>query len=377
MRKVKILQVTSLSQIAGTELSTFMLSKELKRRGHEISIFCNDGPLTEEFRNHGIQVILGEAYPRNIFSWEVLKTIYALKKYIDNNRIDILHVQTATCLPLVYLANKWSKRKSKIIWHCRGLNPKNYITVSRIANITADFIITNCNSEKRKIELNGVPANKIKTIYNPPPSIKIPCGYINKNSELLKDLSIVGSAFVIASISRLEVDRGVQYFLEAASILVNDYKLTNIKFLVVGDGPLKNTLKQEAKRLGINSYVLFLGVRRDIERIYASINLLVNPNLLGLGTDNINAEAMAFYKPVVATDVGGIPEIVIDGENGFLVPPRNSEAIAEKVLLLLKSEELRKRMGDAGRKRIEENFTPERLGDEVENIYKSLVENSI
>ena len=377
MRKFNILQVTSLSQIAGTELSTFMLSKELKRRGHDISIFCNNGPLTEDFRKQGIQVILGDAYPRHLFSWEALKTIYALKICIENNGIDILHVQTATCLPLVFLANKWSKRKAKFIWHCRGLSPKNYNIVSRFANFATDFIITNCNSEKSKIEINGVPKHKIKTIYNPPPSINIPSGYINKDTELLKELKVNEGAFVVASVSRLEVDRGVQYYLEAASKLVNNYNITNIIFIIVGDGPLKNKLKEESRKFGISDYVLFLGVRRDIERVYASIDLLVNPNLLGMGTDNINAEAMAFYKPVVAAEVGGIPEIVIDGENGFLVPPRDSEAIAEKILLLLKSEELRKNMGEAGRKRIEEHFTPEKLGDEIEKVYMSLVADSI
>lgn len=377
MRKYNILQVTSLSQIAGTELSTLMLSKELKRRGHEISIFCNDGPLTEDFRKQGIQVILGDAYPRHLFSWEALKTIYALKICIENNGVDILHVQTATCLPLVFLANKWSKRKAKFIWHCRGLNQNNYNIVSRFADFATDFIITNCNSEKSKIEINGVPKHKLKTIYNPPPSINIPSAYVNKDAIFLNELSIIDSAFVIATVSRLDVDRGVQYYLEAASILINRYKITNVIFLVVGDGPLKNKLMEESIRLGISDYVLFLGVRRDIERVYASMDLLVNPNILGMGTDNINAEAMAFYKPVVAAEVGGIPEIVIDGENGFLVPPRDSEAIAGKILLLLKSEELREKMGEAGRKKIEECFTPEKMGDEVEKVYMSLVADSI
>jgi len=354
-----------------------MLSKELKRRGHEISIFCNDGPLTEDFRKQGIQVILGDAYPRHLFSWEALKTIYALKICIENNGVDILHVQTATCLPLVFLANKWSKRKAKFIWHCRGLNQNNYNIVSRFADFATDFIITNCNSEKSKIEINGVPKHKLKTIYNPPPSINIPSAYVNKDAIFLNELSIIDSAFVIATVSRLDVDRGVQYYLEAASILINRYKITNVIFLVVGDGPLKNKLMEESIRLGISDYVLFLGVRRDIERVYASMDLLVNPNILGMGTDNINAEAMAFYKPVVAAEVGGIPEIVIDGENGFLVPPRDSEAIAGKILLLLKSEELREKMGEAGRKKIEECFTPEKMGDEVEKVYMSLVADSI
>lgn len=373
MQKFRVLQVTSLSQIGGTELSTFMLAKVLKRRGHYVSIFCNDGPLRKEFQREGIQVTIGAAYPRKVLSWETLNAIYDLKKCIEKNRIEILHVQTATCLPLVFIANKLNKRKAKIIWHCRGLSSKNYSFVSKMANRLADFIIANCNSEMSKIEKYGVPRHKIKTIYNPPPAIEIPYGQINKDEELLKELKI-NDGIVIASISRLNWDRGIHYYLEAASKLVNEYKITNIKFLVVGDGPLKKDLMQQAMMLGISNYVMFLGVRLDIGRIYSIIDVLVNPNLLGMGTDNVNAEAMAFCKPVVATEVGGIPEIVIDGENGFLVPLRNSEAIAEKVLRLLDSEELRKKMGDSGRKRVEKYFTPERLCDEVEKVYESLID---
>jgi len=377
MRKFRVLQVAPLIQVAGTELSTFILVKELKRRGHEVSIYSNDGPLTKEFKSHGIQVILGNSYSRKESAWEILKTIFELKKCIEKNRIEILHVQTASSIPLAFLANKLSRWKAKIIWHCRGLNPRNYNLVSRIAAFATDFIITNCNSEKSKIETHGVPRYKIKTIYNSPPAVEIPRIPVHKDEELLKELKINDSTAVIASISRLEVDRGIQYYLEAASKLINNYKFTNVRFLVVGDGPLKNNLLEKAGRLGISNYVIFLGVRRDIGRIYSIIDILVNPNLLGLGTDNINIEAMAFCKPVVASEVGGIPEIVIDGENGFLIAPRNSESIAEKVFQLLNSEELRKRMGDLGRKRVEKYFTRERLGDEIEKVYEMLRKNEI
>ncbi len=118
--------------------------------------------------------------------------------------------------------------------------------------------------------------------------------------------------------------------------------------------------------------VTFLGFRRDVERFYSIIDVLACPSL-GEALGNVCLEAMAFGKPVVASHVGGIPEVVQDGATGILVPPKDSRGLAQAILRLLSERELANRMGMAGRERVKSAFSQERLIHEVEEIYYLLV----
>jgi glycosyltransferase involved in cell wall biosynthesis len=124
--------------------------------------------------------------------------------------------------------------------------------------------------------------------------------------------------------------------------------------------------------LGIEGDVIFTGFRRDVERFYSIMDIFVLPSTWE-PFGNVLLEAMSFAKPVVATNVGGIPEVVVDEETGFVVPPEDPEALANKIMFLIKNKELCREMGLKGRKKVKEYFTPERLRDEVESVYESLV----
>ena len=362
--------MTPLSSVGGTELSSLTLAKELKKRGHYVYLFCNNGPILDEFRKENIPIILG--YPKRSHIKETVKGIYNIRKALSKYNIEIVHSQMAFPVPLIFLASRFLKsRKIKIIWHCRGIHPRNYPIVGRLFNFTTDFVIANCNSERDRLVRNGLSPKKIKTIYNPP-NIPIPSECPKKNIALLEELKIAHGTAVVASISRMADEwYGVHYFLEAAAKVARNR--SNVKFLVVGDGRLRKKLEKQSFDLGIRDYTIFTGVRRDTKEIYSIIDVLVNPCWEASGTGNINAEAMAFGTPVVASNDGGIPEIVIDGETGFLVPVRNSDAIAERILHFLNNRLVRERMGEAGRQITMRRFTPKRLGQEVEKVYEDLV----
>lgn len=168
--------------------------------------------------------------------------------------------------------------------------------------------------------------------------------------------------------------KGQQYFIETAKMILKDIKEVN--FLIVGK---TSNLKEERSKRGLESLakgisekIIFTGFFSDLNYLLSNIEILVVPSL-SEGFPATVLEAMVMRKPVVASNVGGIPEAVIDGETGFLVPAKNPEAIAEKVIFLLKNPKKARKIGEKGYQRVKTNFTQEKMAREYEKIYKSLL----
>jgi glycosyltransferase involved in cell wall biosynthesis len=166
-------------------------------------------------------------------------------------------------------------------------------------------------------------------------------------------------------VARLAPEKDIGTLIRAFQILVP--KFSDVELVVVGDGVERKKL--EALALGAN--VRFLGSRDDIPELMRSFDVFVLASL----TEGISLtllEAMAASKPIVATNVGGNPEVVVDGVTGFLVPSQDPQAMADKILLLLNDPQLAQRMGIAGRRRVEQNFSLERMTDEYEKVYRAV-----
>ena len=175
---------------------------------------------------------------------------------------------------------------------------------------------------------------------------------------------------VVTIVGRLEEWKGHHVFLEAASKVLD--RSNHVRFLVVGDGVMRNPLEALSKKLGIMSYVIFCGHRNDIPQILAASDLLVSASF-GEHFGRVIIEAMAMEKPVVATKAGGVPELVIDGETGILVKPADSEGLASAILRLLEDPQRSKEMGNSGLKRVMEYFGIDRHVRDIEKIYEPLL----
>ena len=146
-------------------------------------------------------------------------------------------------------------------------------------------------------------------------------------------------------------------------------------FLIVGDGPGRSELERLARDLCIASNVHFTGFRSDIPELLSVFDVSVLSSYPFVETFPLAIlESMAAAKPVVATDVGSLSDMVVQGETGFLVPPDHPEALAQAILLLLKDKTLALKMAEAGRKRVENNFTIERMVFEHEALFERLME---
>ena len=142
--------------------------------------------------------------------------------------------------------------------------------------------------------------------------------------------------------------------------------------VIVGDGPERADLERMAQELGIFKRVHFLGYRQDIPEILSALHVVAVPSRQA-GFELILAEAMASGVVVVASRVGPIPEVIADGETGILVPPQDHEAFADAIIKLLGQPDRRKRMGEAGRARVRERFSIQRMVSETEALYERLV----
>ena len=188
--------------------------------------------------------------------------------------------------------------------------------------------------------------------------------------EVFERLGIPSGVEMVVSAGRLSPEKGHQVLVEAIGRLQGSSN--NTHFVFCGDGPCQKELEKRAKELGVSHLCHFVGFRKDIKDIFQAMDFMVLPSLTE-GLPNVILEAFACAKPVVATDVGGVPEIIEDGVNGILVPPGRSDLLAEAIKNCLASPEKRRAMGEAGYHKVKSEFTFESQTQKLEAIYLEIL----
>ena len=167
--------------------------------------------------------------------------------------------------------------------------------------------------------------------------------------------------------------KGHCYFLQAAREVLRVHP--EVSFILVGDGLLRREMEIECQRLGITEAVTFLSWRRDLDKIYTDLDVVVLSSL-NEGTPVSLIEAMAAGKAVVATRVGGVPDVVEDGKTGLLVPPKNPKALADAILRLLNDDDLRRSLGERAGASVYPKYDVSRLVQDMKDFYLSLIPSS-
>jgi glycosyltransferase involved in cell wall biosynthesis len=174
---------------------------------------------------------------------------------------------------------------------------------------------------------------------------------------------------VVGAVAALTHEKGHRHLIDAAALVVRE--VPDARFVILGDGELRPVLERQIKELHLDKHVLLPGFRADILSFIRSFDLFVMSSLAeGLGTSLL--DAMALSKATVASDTGGIPEVVSHGETGLLVPPRDHRALAAAISDLLKNSGRRERMGQAGLERVKRLFTAERMVERTLDVYRSV-----
>ncbi|MBN2198865.1 MAG: glycosyltransferase, partial [Candidatus Aminicenantes bacterium] len=184
---------------------------------------------------------------------------------------------------------------------------------------------------------------------------------------LRREFSFAPDDFLVGIVAALEDHKGHTYLIQASKIL--KAQAPKIKIVVVGKGSLRIELNRQVHDLGVEDIVYFLGFREDVPRILASFDLFVlSSHLEGMGSSLL--DAMASRLPIVATRTGGIPEVVIDGETGLLVPPRDPAALAQAILTLYHDREMAGRLAERGFEVVHEKFSAEAMAWRVIDLYE-------
>ncbi len=229
-----------------------------------------------------------------------------------------------------------------------------------------DGIISVSEGQRRRLAELGVKTKREWVVHN--------AALINGNQAELHpslrdavcgrlDVPIEGK--LVVSAGRLSPEKGHVYLVEAAQYFKND---PNVFFIFCGEGACRSMLEDRAKELGVISQCRFAGFRKDLDDIFYAMDIMALPSLTE-GLPNVVLEAFAHAKPVVATGVGGVPEIVEDDENGFVVPPRDVPALAKAIEKLLSDRRLSRSMGKEGYRKVKEQFTFDAQLNKLIKIY--------
>ncbi|MBM3149885.1 MAG: glycosyltransferase family 4 protein, partial [Chloroflexi bacterium] len=231
-------------------------------------------------------------------------------------------------------------------------------------------VITVAESLRQELIGAGLPADKLVTIHNAIDAQAFASQAEADNHRLREQLGIEDQQPIVSTVGRLSPQKRHQDFLEAARRTLA--VLPGAHFLVIGDGPERGDLEALAASLGIDSAVSFLGHRQDVAAWMAISDVIVMASIRE-GLPYVLLEALALAKPVVATCVGGVPELIRDGETGLLVPTQQPARMAEAILYVLSHGEEAARLGEKGRELVWQKFSPQSMAHKTAEVYREVL----
>jgi glycosyltransferase involved in cell wall biosynthesis len=240
------------------------------------------------------------------------------------------------------------------------------LAVDRFLSRWTDRVVGNSRAVVDFYARAGVPADRLSLIRSGIAAGEAPSV---DRAEVRARFGWRADAPLILFAGRLAPQKGVEDLIAAIDLL--QYNLPELRALIVGDGPLRARLEETARAFRLDPMVRFTGHRDDVPRLLAAADLLVLPSLYE-GLPNVVLEAMQFARPVVATAAPGTTEVVVDGETGVLVPVHDPPALAQAIRSLVHDPERARRLGAAGRARVDAEFRAETMIDQFAALYEEL-----
>jgi L-malate glycosyltransferase len=248
----------------------------------------------------------------------------------------------------------------RVDFHLRGS------ALSRWKYRQVDCFICASEAIRQMLVGDGVPPTRAVTVHE---GIDLERVDAANPASLHEELWLPHQAPIVGNVAALVPHKGQRHLIEAARLVLP--QVPDARFVIAGEGELRSALERQIKDHRLDKHVLLAGFRPDVLSLHQAFDIFVMSSVTeGLGTSLL--DAMAAGKPVVATRAGGIPEVVVDGETGFLVPPRDHGAMAAAIVKLLKDDGLRGTMGAAGRARAATMFSAERMVQDTLRVYERI-----
>jgi len=348
----------------------------MSTQGFSVQVCClrERGLIGDQLKNSGISVVSFNERSKPKIA-EVARSVFRLKEIIEDNRIDLVHSFLLRANVEARLARILCSRQFALINSERSINlpkSKGRTILDRLTGHWCDLFLANCEAVKNGlINRERVPSNKIRVIYS---GVDI-SSFHPPSSENLVALPVVREEKrLVGYIGRFHSEKGVRYLIEAIYLL--SQRTNNFKVVLVGDGDQAAFLKRLVQERSLQNLVCFLEPQLNVAEILRRLDILVLPSTEE-GLPMIIMEAFASGVPVVATAVGGTPEINQHGETGFLVSPKNPSQLAQSILTLLEDEPLRRRFSRNARRLVEEQFSGERVYKETLHTYFQVLKQKV
>ena len=332
---------------------TLNLAKALVKRGHSVKVICPGGEMEEAFRENGIDLEI-----RRTMSMPVLN-LFALRSAARSARSmgsQIIHIQSreasrfgirlaSLCrLPCIVTIHRFESSKK--------LASSKKTKILAVSQALREFLVNESRVSKERINVvpNGVDLSEYRST---------------------KPFARKGQVPVVGSLGRLSPVRGFEHFVKAARTVLDAGH--QVEFLIIGTGSDEKKLREFVSMLNLREHFTFVTESHDYNRRIESMDVVVVcPMKEGFGM--VALEAMACGKPVIASAVGGIYSLVKDGETGLLVPPKDPDSIAERIISLLRDTEMAERLGRDARDAVEKKFTMDIVAEKTEAAYRKAIE---
>jgi glycosyltransferase involved in cell wall biosynthesis len=363
--RINILYVYPALLLGGSEKQLYILLRHLDRRRYHPYVCCllREGAVAGMIRGLGIEVI--NASLPSIYDVRAVGKIYRILK---EKQIDIVQtclfgfdLYTHIAARLSGVKGIISLRREIAVW-----KKPHHIIMQRIANMLADTVVANSRAVKdAAVCQERLPADRIMTICNGVEesawTVLEPAGAARDELKLLKTDCVVGM------ISNFGALKGHRYFLDAARIIIG--RRQQVSFVLAGSGPRREDAVAYARELRIDQHIRFVDSRPDVSKILAAFDIFAFSSIIE-GFPNAVLEAMAAGLPVVATRVGGIPEIIDTEDKGILVEPRNAEELARAVERLIDDPGLRAAIGKSGQRSVIKRYAASRMAAAYAGLYE-------
>jgi glycosyltransferase involved in cell wall biosynthesis len=389
--RVKVLRVIARLNMGGPALHVAYLSAGLRDRGYDTTLVAGTLARGEDSmafvaEELGIEVVRIEELGREISPLRDLRAIVRLARLIRRERPQIVHTHTAKAGTVGRLAAILAgSRRPPVVVHTfhghvlRGyfgpLRSRFFLLLERwLAARTTALIAVGPQVRDDLVGLGVAPADRFTVIRLGIELEERVRPSHDGRAETRRYLGIPDQRFMVGWVGRMTAVKRTDDVLAAFKRLRDDG--VEACLCMVGDGPDRERLERLASELGVMRDTLFLGYQEDVAPYYAAFDALVLPSA-NEGTPVSVIEALAAGTPVVATRVGGVPDVVREGAEGFLVETGATDELAERLSRLAGDAELRHRLGQSGRERVLKRYAVERLLDDVDRLYRELLREAM
>jgi glycosyltransferase involved in cell wall biosynthesis len=366
---IRVLQIDTGREWRGGQQQVLYLSRALTAHGHQsIIVTPKKSPLAERAREENLPV--REISYRGAVDPIAIGAVF---QAMQETQANMIHTHTAHAHSLGFLARRLPSRTKEprlaLIVHRRVDFPPSTDPLTRMRYTSDPCVTYLCVSEAVRgiLETYGVAPERLRVVHSCVDPTRID-SHADEDPDVSKqELGLPPEASVIGAVGAFVPHKGHRYLIEAMPRIVNACPSAHL--VLFGDGPLEAELRRHCWQQNLQSQVMFAGFRTDVARFFHCFELFVHPSTEeGLGTTIL--DAMAARLPVVASRAGGIPEVVRHGETGWLVPPAAPTELAGPVISLLEDPRRRLQFGEAGRLRVETEFSIARLCNETLSAYR-------